>query len=125
MQNHLHDIATEPDVKLLVDTFYTKVRHDDLLFPVFDPIVKNNWDSHLRRMCEFWSTLLLYTRQYTDDPLKKHIPLPISKIHFDRWLQLFDETLDELFNGPVAENAKKRASSIARIMKAIKNIPEQ
>jgi len=125
MKNELQDISTEPDVKLLVDTFYTKVRGDALLFAVFDPIVKDNWESHLQRMTDFWSTLLLYTKQYTDDPLKKHIPLPISKIHFDRWLQLFNETLDELFSGPIAENAKKRAASIARIMKAVKNIPEQ
>lgn len=124
MRLELNDISTENDISLLVNTFYTRVRGDALLFAVFDPIVKDNWDRHLQRMVDFWSTLLLYTKKFTDDPLKKHLPLPIDKVHFDRWLMLFNETIDELFKGQIAENAKKRANSIARIMKAVKNIPE-
>jgi len=124
MSQQLHDINTEGDVKMLVDSFYKKVREDVLLSAVFNPIVKDNWDQHLQRMTDFWSTLLLYTKKYLDDPLPKHLPLPIDKIHFDTWLELFNETLDELFEGPIAENARKRACSIARIMKAVKNIPE-
>lgn len=119
-----HDILSETDVEVLVNTFYTRVRQDSLLFPVFDRIVKNNWEHHLKRMTDFWSTLLLYTKKYSDDPLPKHLPLPVEKIHFDRWLQLFNETIDELFEGTIAENARKRANSIARIMKAVKNIPQ-
>ena len=119
-----HDICSEADVELLVNAFYTKVRQDELLFAVFDPVVKDNWPRHLQRMTDFWSTLLLYTRKFKDDPMPKHLPLPIDKVHFDRWLQLFNETIDELFEGPVAENAKNRANSIARIMKAVKNIPQ-
>lgn len=119
-----HDIVTETDVELLVNTFYTKVRQDELLFAVFDPVVKDNWGPHLKKMTDFWSTLLLYTRKYTEDPLIKHIPLPIEKVHFDRWIKLFNETIDELFKGQIAENARSRANSIARIMKAVKNIPQ-
>ena len=124
VQAENHDILNEADVEVLVNAFYTKVRQDELLFPVFDPVVKDNWEHHLKRMTDFWSTLLLYTRKFTDDPLTKHLPLPINKEHFDRWLQLFNETIDELFKGQIAENAKKRANSIARIMKAVKNIPQ-
>ncbi len=123
-EHQQNEILTEADVAVLVNTFYTKVRNDELLFAVFDPIIKDNWDQHLKRMTDFWSTLLLYTRKYSEDPLTKHLPLPIGKEHFDRWLQLFNETIDELFTGQVAENAKKRANSISRIMKAVKNIPQ-
>ena len=118
-----HDILSETDVEVLVNTFYTKVRQDELLSDVFDPIVKD-WEKHLKLMTDFWSTLLLYTRKYNGDPLPKHLPLPVNKTHFDRWLLLFDATVDELFEGVVAENAKKRAASISRIMKAVKNIPQ-
>lgn len=118
------DINNEADVERLVHAFYTKVRQDELLAAVFEPVVKDNWDHHLKRMTDFWSTLLLYTKTFTEDPLTKHLPLPIQKIHFDRWLQLFNETIDELFAGQIAENAKNRANSIARIMKAVKNIPQ-
>lgn len=118
------DIITEADVELLVNTFYDKVRRDDILAGVFNPVIKDNWAVHLKRMTDFWSTILLYTRKYKDDPLPKHLPLPVEKEHFDRWLQLFDETISELFEGPTAGNARKRANSIARIMKAVKNIPD-
>lgn len=119
-----HDIVTETDVRALVETFYSKVRRDDLLAPIFEPVIGNNWDHHLGRMTDFWSTLLLYTRKFNDDPLPKHLPLTLIKAHFDRWLLLFHGTVDELFQGQIAENAKKRAYSIARIMKAVKNIEQ-
>ncbi|MGN7204683.1 group III truncated hemoglobin [Pedobacter sp. SAFR-022] len=115
------DIGNEDDVALLVHTFYAKVRADDLLGPIFEPIIKDNWAPHLNRMVDFWSTILLYTRKYKDDPMPKHLQLPVEQRHFDRWLSLFNETLDALFAGEVAENAKLRAASIARIMMVIRS----
>ncbi|MGN6637333.1 MAG: group III truncated hemoglobin [Mucilaginibacter sp.] len=122
METALHDIADEKDVRKLVDTFYGKVRRDESLAPIFEPVIGDNWDNHLQRMTDFWSTLLLYTRKFKDDPLTKHLPLELTKENFDRWLSLFGQTVDELFRGQIAENAKSRANSIARIMKAVKNI---
>lgn len=116
------DILSESDVKRLVNTFYDKVRDDALLAAVFEPVIKDNWPVHLKKMTDFWSTILLYTRSYKDDPLPKHLPLHLQKEHFDRWLQLFNETIDELFDGEIAQNARNRANNIARIMQAIKSI---
>ncbi|HEX7366037.1 MAG TPA: group III truncated hemoglobin [Pelobium sp.] len=116
------DIATIADVEKLVHTFYGKVKNNELLFAVFDPIIQDNWPAHLQKMVRFWSTLLLYTHEYKDDPLTKHLPLPLTRKHFETWLSLFNETLDDLFEGEIAENAKKRAFSIAKIMKAVKQI---
>ena len=122
METELHDIIDETDVRLLVDKFYEKVRQDDLLAPVFEPVIGDEWEHHLGRMTDFWSTLLLYTKKFSDYPLTKHLPLDLTKEHFDRWLLLFHSTVDELFQGQIAENAKSRANSIARIVKAVKNI---
>ncbi|WP_154647889.1 group III truncated hemoglobin [Pedobacter arcticus] len=122
MDSDKQDIATVADIENLVYSFYDKVRANESLFAVFDPIIKNNWPAHLAKMVSFWSTLLLYTREYKSDPLTSHMPLPLTKQHFETWMLLFTETLDELFKGEIAENAKKRAFSIARIMKAVKNI---
>jgi hemoglobin len=122
METALHDIADEADVRNLVDIFYGKVRRDELLAPIFEPVIGDHWENHLQRMTDFWSTLLLYTRKFKDDPLTKHLPLALTKEHFDRWLSLFRQTVDELFQGQIAQNAKSRANSIARIMKAVKNI---
>ncbi|WP_353137490.1 group III truncated hemoglobin [Pseudopedobacter sp.] len=118
------EIESVEDITLLVNTFYDKIRKDDLLGAVFNAIIKD-WNPHLEKMVQFWSTLLLYTRTYKGDPLPSHLPLKIEKIHFDRWLFLFDQTIDELFTGEIAANAKKRAFSIARIMKAVKQIKEE
>lgn len=118
----MKEIETEDDIANLVHTFYGKVRKDEILFPAFDPVIKDNWPAHLQKMVDFWSTLLLYTKKYNGDPLSKHLPLPVSKVHFDKWLSLFEETVDEMFSGTLAQNAKMRANSIAKIMKAVKQI---
>jgi hemoglobin len=115
-----HDIKSEEDVSTLVHTFYAKVRADELLGPIFEPIIKDNWAPHLKRMVDFWSTILLYTHKYKDDPMPKHMQLPVEQRHFDRWLLLFNETLDSLFAGELVENAKLRAGSIAKIMMVIR-----
>jgi hemoglobin len=112
-------------VELLVNTFYTKVRSNTILDAVFAPVIKDNWGPHLKLMVDFWSTLLLYSRKYSGDPLPKHLPLDLSQEHFEQWIYLFNETVDDLFDGQIAENAKKRASSIAKIMKAVKGISDQ
>lgn len=121
MEHAQGDILNEEDVTLLVHTFYAKVREDALLGPIFEPIIKNNWAPHLSRMVDFWSTILLYTRKYKDDPMPKHMQLPVEQRHFDRWLLLFNETLNNLFTGTVTENARLRAASIARIMMVIRS----
>lgn len=115
------DLQTEADIADLVSSFYKKVRNDDLLAPVFEAAIKGNWEQHLKRMCDFWSTLLLYSRRYLGDPMTKHMALNIGKEHFSRWLQLFTGTVDELFLGENAKEAKKRAGHIAKLMQLTKN----
>lgn len=121
---HSCDILTKADVAVLVNSFYDKIREDLLLGDIFNDVIKDNWPAHLNRMIDFWSTVLLYTRTYKDDPMPKHLPLPVGKEHFDRWLALFDETISEHFDGQIADNARKRAASIASIMQAVKGIPK-
>ena len=112
------DIQTEADIKALVDTFYDHVNADPLLAPVFNEFAQVNWPAHLPRMYDFWSGLLLHTSRYQGQPFRKHIPLPIGGAHFERWLTLFHRTVDELFAGPVAEEARLRAQSIAHVFEA-------
>ncbi|MDF3079308.1 MAG: globin [Sphingobacteriaceae bacterium] len=119
-----HDIEQERDVELLVNNFYSKIRQDEALSDIFNSIIKDNWPAHLKRMTDFWSTILLYTKKYKDDPMPKHMPLPVGREHFERWLELFNLTIDELFEGQIAENARKRAASIAMVMQAVKGIKE-
>jgi hemoglobin len=113
----IREIKTEEDIYELIHTFYGKVRKDDLLSPIFmSKIADDEWDIHLSKMIQFWSSMLLYTRTYSGDPMSKHFALPIGEAHFLQWLKLFHETVNELFTGKIAEDAKLRANGIGRIM---------
>ncbi len=108
----MEDIGSREDVKLLVDSFYKKATGDELLGPVFAHV---DWQHHLPIMYNFWSSILLGDQSYRGNPLLKHMPLEINSSHFDRWLHLFSETVDEHFKGTCAEEAKNRASNVANL----------
>ena len=107
------DILGEEDIQRLVHAFYAKVNNDPLLAPVFNDVAKVNWDEHLPLLCRFWSTLLFRTMTFEGRPFPKHVVLPLQKEHFTRWVSLFTGTVDELFAGAKAEEAKGFARSIA------------
>jgi hemoglobin len=113
----MHDIENSDDVKLLIDSFYTRVREDDVIGYIFNDIAKVDWPKHLPRMYAFWEFLLLQKESYQGNPLEPHRRLhamvPLTEAHFTRWLKLFTETVDSLFKGLRAEDAKNRAKLIA------------
>lgn len=112
----MHDIKTSEDIQLLVDTFYNKIRSNELLAPVFaQRINEQTWPVHLEKMYRFWGSILLYTQNYNGSPFDKHIGLDIGSEHFAEWLSLFSATVDELFGGETAALAKERANNIGRI----------
>ena len=111
------DITSFADVSTLIDTFYTAVRPDPVIGHFF---VDLDWDTHIPRIASFWNMVLFGDRSYQGDPMTAHIHLhrriPMNATHFERWLQLFESTVDELFAGPKAEEAKQRAHTIAGVM---------
>lgn len=100
------DITTKEDIVTLVDQFYGKVLKDQLLFPFFHHM---DFERHKPKMVHFWSFVLLDEAGYTTDVTKVHINMRIKKEHFDRWISLFNDTVDELYEGPNANKAKQRA----------------
>lgn len=113
MSLSLPDIQTEADIQTLVDRFYDKVNQDELLGPIFNEVAAVHWEAHLPTMYDFWSSILLGTARYKGRPFPKHMTLPVSKPHFQRWLQLFYQTVAENFAGSKAEEAKVKALNIA------------
>ncbi len=109
------DIAALDDIKTLVDGFYGKVEEDDLIGPVFNEKIADRWPEHLAKMYTFWQTVLLGEHSYLGRPFPPHAQLPIEKQHFDRWIALFQETVDTHFSGPKAEEAKWRAGKMAEM----------
>ncbi len=109
------DIENLDDIKLMVDEFYGRVKQNPLIGPIFIGVIKDNWPAHLEKLYRFWQTVLLSEPTYSGSPFKPHAHLPVSKKHFDVWLGLFNQTVNEHFAGPVADEAKWRAQKMAEM----------
>lgn len=107
------DIGTMEDIRLLVDTFYGKIRVDLLLGGIFNGVIKDRWPEHLEKMYRFWQTVLLGEHTYYGSPFPPHAELPVEQRHFDAWLKLWYETIDENFTGVKADEAKWRGDKMA------------
>lgn len=116
--NETKEIISLDDIKKLVDTFYGKVRKDELIGPIFDERIQDRWPQHLEKMYTFWQTILLEERTYFGSPFPPHANLPIFHNHFKRWMELFTQTIDELFIGHIAEDAKWRAGKMAELFES-------
>ncbi|WP_055443489.1 group III truncated hemoglobin [Lacinutrix himadriensis] len=119
------DINTREDIFLLVSNFYEKVRAEETLGPFFNETIKD-WEAHLNHLTTFWETSLFMTRKleekYRGNPLEAHVKVDkqfnhtIDNLHFGIWLNLWYQTLDELFEGEIADNAKRRARKMGTFM---------
>ncbi|MFT5216067.1 MAG: hemoglobin [Glaciecola sp.] len=113
-------IKSREDVSFLVTKFYEKVRKVDTLGPFFDRI--ENWDEHLDRLTTFWESSLFLQTKYYGNPLEAHAKAErehdnkITELHFGVWLNLWYQTIDELFVGETAENAKRRARKMGTFL---------
>jgi hemoglobin len=85
---------TEAMIGELVTRFYGRVRDDEVLGPVF--AVVQDWDEHFDRLRDFWSSIMLTTGRYHGSPMRVHLPLGLAGGHFDRWLDLFEQTAREV-----------------------------
>lgn len=100
-------------IAALVHAFYARVRDDSTLAPIFNQRI-SNWDVHLARMCDFWSSVVLHSGRYHGSPMQKHLDLPVDAAHFDRWLALFEVTAREICPPPAAAYFIDRARHIAQ-----------
>jgi len=106
---------TDPEIRPLLDCFYSRVREDDKLGPIFNSIVAD-WDEHLGRIEEFWSSVMLTTGRYKGNPVAIHL-LHAQKIRpdmFSRWLRLWMQTTDEMLSQAVAREMQAKARRIAQ-----------
>lgn len=100
-------------ISAVVDSFYASIRADDMLGPIFEEAV-HDWPSHLQRLRMFWTSITLMTGDYKGNPLQAHFRLPLlTDDHFERWLGLFQDTVDALCTPEQAELFMSRARRIA------------
>ena len=106
--------VTESMIREMVHAFYGRVRSDALLAPVFDGVI-SDWDPHLERMCDFWSSVLLMSGRFKGSPMQAHARIAeLSPAHFERWLALFRETAAETCPEPAAALFVSKAEMIAQ-----------
>jgi hemoglobin len=110
-----HPAIDEAMVERLVHAFYAQVRRDEVLAPIFASVIGENWDAHLVRMCDFWSSVMLMSGRYKGNPMAVHARLEtVRPEHFARWLSLFTRTAEQVCPPDVAAIFAARARNIAR-----------
>lgn len=117
------EITSRKEVDFLVRTFYDRVRHHEVLGPVFNTLVEN-WEEHLIHLSDFWEMILLQTGPGRGkfNPTKVHQQVDanwghaITQVHFGNWLELWFSTIDRHFEGEHAEYAKEHARRMAHML---------
>ena len=120
MSIEVKDIApvSEQQIRQLVDLFYDKVRADPELGPIFERVIQEQWEPHLRKMYDFWSSVMLATGRYKGQPVAVHKRVEGLEIGlFDRWLALFGESCAELLDSETASLFWRKAARIAESLK--------
>ena len=109
-------IENRKDVSNLVHNFYAKIRKHETLGPIFNGnIPDDHWPAHLEKLTDFWESNLFGIAKFRGNPPAAHQRMDqkeghsISQAHFGFWLQLWFETIDELYEGELAERAKHLA----------------
>jgi hemoglobin len=135
MEKTLKDIETREDIYLLVDTFYGRIREDQLLGPIFNHhIEQDEWPEHLEKLTGFWAANLLGIpiKKKVNPVLKHHLVdknlnYNVQQGHFERWLHIWFGTLNDLYKGEIADFAKRKAKNMAngQFMAIFRQRPEE
>jgi len=114
-----HGKINEDTIADLVHGFYAKVRADELIGPIFNDTIGDNWEPHLDTMVRFWSGVMLTNGAYKGNPMAKHMRLKGMRAEFfPRWLALFRETAAEVFEAQIAAAFIDRAERVAASIRA-------
>lgn len=120
VQAERSDLITRADIEALLRAFYSRALIDEELIEPFAELREKGLESHLPVMCDFWETVLFGTKSYRGSALAVHTRLhqqhPLTVAHFQRWLALWTEVVDERYAGPFAARAVLQASRMARAM---------
>ena len=114
------DIQSRADLKQIIERFYEVANQDELLGPIFLKIFPLNFETHIPITVDFWDSILFYSAIYKNNVMLKHIvvnkKIKLTKEHFDRWLQIFQDSIDTLFVGETADLMKQKADLMAQLM---------
>ena len=115
------DISSRKDIHFIMSEFYVKLLADEKMFPFFeDIIIQDTLEHHLDVITDFWEDILLDSKKYHNNTMKKHTDkhafIQFKKVHFELWVSYLFETINAAFSGENTEQMKNRATSIATVM---------
>lgn len=130
MEAPAHDIHDRADIERLVRAFYAKALTDTMIGYLFTDVAKLDLEAHVPVISDFWETVLFGTGTYSGGAFAVHQHLndlsPLRGGHFERWITLWTQTVDELFAGPTAEQAKAHARRVARAFnRRLQGLPDE
>lgn len=113
-----HPLVDRPFISALVRDFYSRVRADSRLGPIFAAEIRGDWESHLEKMTDFWCSVILKNGAYSGRPVPAHLKLKqVREDDFVVWLGIFKRTATELCEPDVAAVFVERAERIAQSLK--------
>ncbi len=115
------DIRNRDDLKSIMSRFYEKLLADESISYLFTEVAQIHLDEHLEELADFWDQMLFDNYGYEKNVMQIHRSLheksPLEESHFQTWMKYFHESIDENYQGDVAQNMKDRAYSIAYLMR--------
>ena len=114
------DICSREDIEMLVKVFYDQLLVDKVIGHFFTEVVVLDLNHHLPVIVDFWEGILFDNPVYKGNPMIKHISMhkksKIDHFHFITWLEIWEKTINSLFDGELSKKAIERAKSIASLM---------
>lgn len=117
--NRKEQSIDDENIERLVRTFYPEVIADDMIGSFFieklgDDIHSEAWEEHLVLLTQFWRFVILYDDEYEGNPLRPHFDIAgLSKKAFERWLTLFHEAVDDVYDEKSGMLFKQKSVDIA------------
>lgn len=114
----MRDLENRDDINKLVKNFYSKVRKNEEIGYFFNNSIQD-WDMHLEKLTDFWESNLFFTGSFKGNPAMAHVKVDqehdhsITEYHFGIWMNLWFQTIDELFEGELAQRLKNNARKMS------------
>ena len=115
----LNNEVTKENLNKMVILFYTNILKDEIVGPFFieklgDDLKNDQWVPHIELLTDFWASIALGDTTYRGNPFAPHMQIQnLSRVAFQRWLELFSQTLDKIYVPQIAEQFKQRSTTIA------------
>ena len=115
------NINNRKDIRKLITVFFEKLLNHEEFRQIFFEVAQIDILDHIETSMDFWESALFQTRKYKNELIETHLALHykyrLENKHFDEWLKIFNQSVDEMFEGEIAGIAKQKAYSLATIIK--------